>query len=67
MENEVVDTTVPVKEKEYFEKVTDKLPDEQGDYITNFGSLEFDGTTFRMNGDRRHPTTVEWWLTPYKP
>lgn len=54
--------------EELFKKVSgDTLPLEPGIYITNFGSLEFDGTTFRMNGARRFPTSVEWWLVPHKP
>lgn len=52
---------------EMLRKVTHKLPDEPGMYITNFGSLEFDGNTFKMNGERRFPTVVDWWLLPIKP
>ncbi len=41
----------------------DTLPQVPGDYITNFGRLKFDGTTFLMVGHRKPtPTTVEWWL-----
>ena len=48
-----------------FEKVDGSiLPKEKGYYITNFGNLEFDGETFRMNGDRRFPTTIDWWMRP---
>lgn len=54
--------------KELFEKVDgENLPAEPGIYITNFGSLEYDGTTFRMNGVKRFPTTVDWWMIPNKP
>lgn len=45
----------------------DTLPQVPGDYITNFGKLKFDGTTFLMVGHRKPtPTTVEWWLEKVK-
>jgi len=54
--------------KHYFEQIDGSVkPTELGFYITNFGSLEWNGETFLMNGGRRFPTIVEWWLIPYTP
>lgn len=53
---------------ELLQKVTDRKPAKPGSYITNFGTLVFDGKDFLMTGhERRTPTSVEYWLTDYIP
>lgn len=49
--------------QQYLQIPGEQLPEVPGDYITNFGKLKFDGTTFLMVGHKKPtPTTVEWWL-----
>jgi hypothetical protein len=52
---------------ELFEKIPgDTPPTEAGTYLTNFGTLRFDGSNFLMNGHQRPTATcVEWWAKEY--
>lgn len=54
-------------DKKLWEEVDGVIkPDSPGFYITNMGSLYFDGETFLVGGHKRKtPTTVEWWLKRY--
>lgn len=51
---------------ELFRKVdaSEKMPTTDGEYYTNFGSLEFRDGKFWVNyrAGKKCPTVVEWWL-----
>lgn len=56
-----------MKEKKLFLQVENELPAHPGEYITNHGTLYFDGESFYVKGHIKPiKITVDWYMLPVK-